>query len=249
MRRPVGRAGIKKRVARAKQMEAVAKEDAAVSVEHYDAQLKLFKSNLEAFALSHKKEINSNPEFRRQFQQMCADIGVDPISSNKGFWASLLGVGDFYYELGVQIVDECVQTRPLNGGLIEISELVELLRRRRGARAEPIGADDVVKSVQKLRKLGSGFSLVSIGSAKLVCSVPCELNRDHEKIMELARRSSPRGFVSATVMRTDTRPPWTDERTDRALQTLLRTGMVWVDDQAASGERHYVFPSIACAGR
>ena len=103
MRRPVGRAGIKKRVARAKQMEAVAKEDAAVSVEHYDAQLKLFKSNLEAFALSHKKEINSNPEFRRQFQQMCADIGVDPISSNKGFWASLLGVGDFYYELAVSI--------------------------------------------------------------------------------------------------------------------------------------------------
>jgi len=25
---------------------------------------------------------------------------VDPLASNKGFWAELLGIGDFYYELG-----------------------------------------------------------------------------------------------------------------------------------------------------
>ena len=47
--------------------------------------------------------------------------GVDPLASNKGFWAEILGVGDFYYELGVQIADVCMATRPLNGGLIEIS--------------------------------------------------------------------------------------------------------------------------------
>ena len=27
------------------------------------------------------------------------------MASSKGFWAQLLGVGDFYYELGVQIVE------------------------------------------------------------------------------------------------------------------------------------------------
>ena len=26
--------------------------------------------------------------------------GVDPLASNKGFWNDLLGVGDYYYELG-----------------------------------------------------------------------------------------------------------------------------------------------------
>ena len=36
---------------------------------------------------------------------MCARIGVDPLASSKGFWAQLLGVGDFYYELGVQIIE------------------------------------------------------------------------------------------------------------------------------------------------
>jgi hypothetical protein len=36
---------------------------------------------------------------------MCSKIGVDPLASNKGFWAEMLGVGDFYYELGVQIIE------------------------------------------------------------------------------------------------------------------------------------------------
>ena len=31
-------------------------------------------------------------------------IGVDPLASSKGFWAEILGVGDFYYELGIVIV-------------------------------------------------------------------------------------------------------------------------------------------------
>lgn len=28
---------------------------------------------------------------------------MDPLASNKGFWAQVLGVGDFYYELAVQV--------------------------------------------------------------------------------------------------------------------------------------------------
>jgi hypothetical protein len=31
---------------------------------------------------------------------MCSNCGVDPLASNKGFWAEILGFGDFYYELG-----------------------------------------------------------------------------------------------------------------------------------------------------
>ena len=35
---------------------------------------------------------------------MCAKVGVDPLASNKGFWAELLGIGDFYYELGMFVL-------------------------------------------------------------------------------------------------------------------------------------------------
>ena len=36
-------------------------------------------------------------------QEMCASIGVDPLASGKGFWSNMLDIGDFYYELGVQV--------------------------------------------------------------------------------------------------------------------------------------------------
>lgn len=54
---------------------------------------------------------------------MCANIGVDPLASNKGMWAQLLGLGDFYYELGVQVIEACLATRAHNGGLIELHTL------------------------------------------------------------------------------------------------------------------------------
>lgn len=45
-------------------------------------------------------DIKKDAEFRQHFQQMCATIGVDPLASSKGFWSEMLGVGDYYYELG-----------------------------------------------------------------------------------------------------------------------------------------------------
>ena len=41
-------------------------------------------------------------------------------SASKGFWAEMLGVGDFYYELGVQIIEVCLATSHRNGGKHEI---------------------------------------------------------------------------------------------------------------------------------
>ena len=54
-------------------------------------------------AAARRADITRDPAFRAQFHAMCAAAGVDPLASNKGFWTELLGFGDFYYELGVQI--------------------------------------------------------------------------------------------------------------------------------------------------
>jgi len=42
----------------------------------------------------------------------------------------VLGFGDFYYELGVQIVEACLATRPLNGGLMEMKPLMRFVNVR-----------------------------------------------------------------------------------------------------------------------
>ncbi|KAK1411540.1 hypothetical protein QVD17_38090 [Tagetes erecta] len=79
-------------------------------------------------------DIHKNPAFRSQFHEMCAKVGVDPLASNKGFWAELLGIGDFYYEIG------------------------------------------------------SGFEVITVGKRKLVRSVPTELKKDHNEILELSQK-------------------------------------------------------------
>ncbi len=52
--------------------------------------METFKKNLEEFAFKHKDEIKKNAQFRKQFQDMCANIGVDPLASSKGFWSEML---------------------------------------------------------------------------------------------------------------------------------------------------------------
>ncbi|KAG0328231.1 Vacuolar protein sorting-associated protein SNF8 [Podila humilis] len=101
------------------------------------SQLETFRDNLETFARLHRKDIQKDPIFRMHFQKMCGNIGVDPLASSKGYWGELLGVGDFYYELGIQIIDVCLSTRALNGGLMELSEVKRRVERMRGIRDAP----------------------------------------------------------------------------------------------------------------
>ncbi|KDD71846.1 hypothetical protein H632_c4300p0, partial [Helicosporidium sp. ATCC 50920] len=66
------------------------------------AQVATFRSALEEFAVRRRADIRRDPVFRSQFALMCAAIGVDPLASNQSAWNRLLGLGDFYSELGVQ---------------------------------------------------------------------------------------------------------------------------------------------------
>ena len=63
---------------------------------------------------------------------MCATIGVDPLASSKGFWSEMLGFGDYYYELAVQIIEICMAASHRTGGLLEAGELRQRLIKSRG---------------------------------------------------------------------------------------------------------------------
>ncbi|KAJ6966726.1 vacuolar protein sorting-associated protein 22 [Populus alba x Populus x berolinensis] len=156
------------------------------------------------------------------------------------FWAELLGIGDFYYELGVQIVEICLATRPHNGGLINLQELCALLRQKRKSDREAVSEDDCLRAISKLKILGSGFEVISVGRRKLVRSVPTELNKDHNEILELAQAQ---GFV--TVDELERRLSWTSGRATDALDTLLDEGLAMIDDGHRDGKRRYWFPCVS----
>ncbi|KAG6541184.1 hypothetical protein Mapa_017418 [Marchantia paleacea] len=240
MRRRPGIAGLQTAATNRNQFRTLGEDVAKARTESMKEQLSVFRTQLEDFARKHKNDIKKSPAFRAQFHAMCQKIGVDPLASNKGFWAELLGIGDFYYELGVQIVDICLATRSHNGGLIDLEELRALLTKRRRASREPITEDDCSRAISKLKALGGGFEVFTVGNRRLVRSVPTELNRDHNQIIEAAQSQ---GYVTAEDV--VSRFSWQMGRVIDALETLMKEGLVMVDDGHADGKRRYWFPCVS----
>ena len=181
--------------------------------------MSLFKSKLEEFANKHKRSIREDPIFRAQFQRMCSKIGVDPLASNKGVWAKL-GVSQFYTELSIQIVDVCLSTRELNGGLISMDDLIKCINVMKGSNAVELSEDDIERAVSKLAVLKGGFKVLSSGSQKHVLSVPVELNQDNSEILKLVKDQG--GWVTPNFIANELQ--WEQLRIMKALEDLQRQG-------------------------
>lgn len=202
-------------------------------------EMNIFKQNLELFAIKYKDRICTNPTFRKQFNDMCKSIGVDPLKSKKGFWAEILGIGDFYYDLGIQIIEICMLTREVNGGFIEMDLLIATLAKKRG-QDELITSSDVERSIQKLSVLGNGFKILKMGKREIVQSVGVELSSDHTTLMELAQNND--GYFSLESAQENLK--WTPERITISINFFMQEGMVWLDAQDPSGKKYYWFPNI-----
>ena len=210
-------------------------------LEQMSKQLEVFRSNLEDFAAKHKNEIKKNAMFRRQFQEMCASIGVDPLASGKGFW-SVLGIGDFYFELSVQVVEVCLATSYKNGGLITLEELRQRLIQARGKSKHhsEITTEDLLCATKKLRIFGDGFSVLPMGKGHyLVQSVPGELSMDHTAVLQVATDNE--GHLNCSDL--ETQLQWKRDRAQRSLDHMLKEGLAWVDTQS-SQEPEFWFPSM-----
>ncbi|XP_050525119.1 vacuolar-sorting protein SNF8 isoform X2 [Daktulosphaira vitifoliae] len=211
-------------------------------LEQMTKQLEVFRSNLEEFASKYKNEIKKNSLFRRQFQEMCASIGVDPLASGKGFW-SVLGIGDFYYELAIQIVEVCIATSYKNGGIILLDELRERLVKARGRNRQhqEITIDDLLCATKKLKIFGNGFSVIPISQGQyMVQSVPGELSMDQTTVLTLLS-SSTQPFISLNSLQENLK--WEERRASNTIEQMVTEGLCWVDNQN-SEEFLYWFPKI-----
>lgn len=198
------------------------------------------------FAKKYRDRINSDPEFRWNFHKMTKEIGVDPLASNRGFWAELLGVGDFYYDLSVQIIDVCMTTREINGGMIEIEDLLTHLQRMRGQDDVAIKVNDIEQSVKTIQTLDENFSLKNIDGTVYVVSVPFELRPDHSTVLSLVSSGMKleKASASITPSKIEQRLQWSRNRIAQTLHEMTRDGISWVDHQDDSGEYVYWFPTL-----
>ena len=155
---------------------------------------------------------------------MCSKIGVDPLASNKGFWSDLLGVGDFYSELGVQIIQICLQTRATNGGIISLNELYEILCSKPGRRHQNISHDDIKRSIEKISILGNGLKIIVISNRELLLSIPLELTTSHHDLLATATEY---GYVSERMM--CEQRGWESERFYSVINLMMQEGLAWID--------------------
>ena len=277
MRRRPGIAGIQQRRDASVALRVVGEDAERQHLEAMRAQLVRFRASLEAFALKHKAEIRADPVFRAQFHKMCANVGVDPLASNKGFWTELLGFGDFYYELGVQVAEACLASKAQDGGLCELTRLMSLVLARRGRAAQPVSEDDLLRAIERLQCLGGGWKVLTVGGKKVIRSVPVEFSPDQAEVIRVAAEGA-RGVragdgdvsISAEKKATAQRgmyhvgcvsrsaleapPPsgmgWTRERARSACEQLVKCGVALVDDgDTKRGERLFWLPCVSARGR
>jgi len=231
MRRAPGLHGIAVAAKTNEQFRILGEETQAKKLATMRTQLATFKTSLEQFAAAHRDDIRKDPAFRQQFHAMCANIGVDPLVSNKGgTWANKLGLGDFYYALAVTVLDVCKARRAFDGGFTELSAVLRHVQRRRGSTADPISEEDIVRAIEKLSVLGDGLGIVKIGTRPFVRSVPAELSTDGNALIDLAHKLG--GFFTRREIAANLR--WGEERMSDALTALAKDGFVLVDDPPLS---------------
>ncbi|CAF0957492.1 unnamed protein product [Adineta steineri] len=247
MRRGVGIGGINQQLLEKAKFSEKGSELARDHLEKLAKQFETFRDNLEKFAEKHRNEIKKDLKFRQQFQDMCATVGVDPLASSKGFWSQVLGVGDFYYELAVQIVEVCVATSAQNGGLISLDELLLRVRKARGKSksAQDVSTDDILRAIKKLRALGDGFAVIEPTNGQgriLIQCIPGELSMDHTAILNSLQTRS-----SFTKEQLRDQLKWSDERIEAAIDFMVKEGLVWIDNNGRYTE--YYFPGLFTAQR
>jgi ESCRT-II complex subunit VPS22 len=268
MRRGPGLGAASRQKAMTQKINTIQNDMEAVSILQMQQDLEKFQEKLTEFAVKHKNKINQNAIFRSQFQKMCRSIGVDPLASTKGLWGqSLTQMTDFYYELGIQAIEGCLLTKPKNGGIISIEDLITTIRAKRTnvLRIAPksaqqqatqdrnnndITGEDIKIALEKVSILGTTYKIHNIGGAEMVVSVPIEFQTDHLEILRLAKNSAtPGGITVARIAETN---GWSEARVQRAVNTLLQEGMCWVDAQVHQDDGSepsltnlkYWFPSI-----
>lgn len=99
-----------------------------------------------------------------------------------------------------------------------------------------ISDDDVLRAVKSLDPLGSGFSIVTVGSRQMIRSIPKELNTDQSTVLEAIQVL---GYVTCSMLEDNL--GWELARAETVIQDLLADSLVWVDEQTP--EKEYWSPA------
>lgn len=85
--------------------------------------------------------------------------------------------------------------------------------------------------MKSLEPLGSGITIISVGSKQFIRSVPKELNTDQATVLEVIQLL---GFVTVSMLQLNLN--WEKARAKTVIDDLLADGLVWLDTQCEENE-------------
>ena len=223
MRRGLGAAGVVKQRERSQRMNELGDRIESSRMEKAKASLEAFKTKLAEFALKYRSRIQGDPVFREQFVAMCDLVGVDPIqvSRESSFWLdSIVGLGDFYSDLSVQVLTQCmIHRKSAYGSLLPVTTCLAAIQ------TENVSLEDLKRSLKSLDCFGAGgVRIVSVANELFVSSLPDELSTDSSSILQAFNSRDGRSLRSLSDSL-----GWPEERTMHAITSLVKEGVLWVD--------------------
>lgn len=183
------------------------------------------------------------------------------VTGKGSWWAQLRKADDeseLHLRLAMRVVEICRASRNENGGLLGVEGCKEKVKKGQGIGGklditEYVGclvmyisdslksqkrlsislstSDDILRAVGSLKPLGSGFSIVKVGSKQMIRSIPKELSTDQSRVLEAIQVL---GYVTV-VMLVDNLG-WENERAETVLEDLLADSLVWIDLQTEEKE-------------
>ena len=238
MKRGVGVSGLLSKQKKDDGMKALGTNLEATRLSQLQHCAETLRTKLSEYAAHYESDIRSNPELRKSFREMCESMGVDMLSSQKSLLANTLGLGDFYYELAVQVIEQCILTRRQNGGTMPLEDL--LLRLQRLRPKQSITENDIVFALTKLGCFGSGYVVNNFGGRKVVTLAGRDAGCDTASVLNIAATLQPPRVTQATVVEAK---QWSVDRAQRALDVLLWDGLSWFEEADGTGKpAAYWFP-------
>jgi len=266
--RHTGAAALLNKHEKNKASHALGAQMAEADLAHLEQQATVLRESLGKFAAKYRCQINADPEFRRYFTVACQAAGVDPLASNKAALGKLLGMGDFYFALGVQVVDVAMAARATQGVLLPMQLCLQRLAALRGPHASAISVHDVRAALKALEPLGRGVSSAQVNGKEYIVTLAQELSGDTAATLDAAAQrlsqvaaeqgapASPEGpsfglssAAHLTAVELSHSMQWSVSRATDALHALLRDGLAWLDaPTGATAEQHvFFFPGLAAS--
>lgn len=204
-------------------------------------QLSVFQSVLVNFATKYEAQIKENSEFRAKFTKMCQLVGVDSLELLLLNSSNARNKERFHIGLAVRIVEICLETRDLNGGLISYKELISILKSNANIDLT-ILEQDIDNALATLGTLGeNSYTVLNSGSTKwLKFSSPVNsISNDQRKVYDLCEFMG--GYVTFRLLADNF--AWDAVRCKSVIDEMIMDGLLWVDSQGDRRECLYWEPS------